>query len=205
MKRLLVVLPLLLGGCGSLLKSSSPPETVYSPVVGAAGALAPALDAVLIIGRPDAAPGLEGDAIVLSLPDHRRDRIAGARWAAPLPEMLQSHLVVALGARGGWRAVVSDRSAFNGAYLLQTEIRQFSADYSGTGAAPVVHVLLHVELGRLSDRTLVASLDAAGEARATAPRQAAIVAAFDAALAAATESLGAKVHAATAASIAAGR
>ncbi len=205
MKRLLVVLPLLFGGCGGLLKSSSPPEIVYSPAVGATTALAPVLDAVLVIGRPDAAPGLDGDAIVLDLPDHRRERIAGARWAAPLPEMLQSHLVVALGARGGWRAVVSDRSAFNGAYLLQTEIRQFSADYGGSGQAPVVHVLLHAELGRLGDRSLVASLDAAGEARATADRQSAIVAAFDAALAAATDALGARAHAAGAASIIAPR
>jgi ABC-type uncharacterized transport system auxiliary subunit len=202
MKRLLVLLPLLVAGCGGLLKSSSPPETVYSPSVGAVSPLTPLLDAVLIVARPDAAPGLDGDAIVLALPDHRRDRIASARWAAPLPELIQAHLVVALGTRGGWRTVVSDRSAFNGAYLLQTEIRQFSADYDRSGPAPVVHVLLHVELGRLRDRSLLASIDAAGEARATSDRQSAIVAAFDAALAAATDTLGTKVHAATATALA---
>jgi cholesterol transport system auxiliary component len=201
MKRLLVLLPLLVAGCGGLLKSISPPETVFSPTVGAASPLTPSLDAVLVVARPDAAPGLDGDAIVLGLPDHRRDRIAAARWAAPLPELIRAHLVMALGARGGWRTVVSDRSAFNGAYLLQTEIRQFSADYDGGGSAPVVHVLLHAELGRLRDRSLLASIDAAGEARATGDRQSAIVAAFDAALAAATDTLGTRVHAATAAAV----
>ncbi len=199
MKRLLVALAAacpVLAACGGLLKSSTPPEIAYRPTLEVGTALSPTLDAVLTVARPEAGPGLDGDAIVVGLPSARLDRVAGARFAASVPELLEAELVAALGARGGWRAVASDHSAFSGTYLLQTEIRHFSADYAAVGTAPVVRVVIHAELGRVRDRHLVATVDAVGEAPASADRQAAIVAAFGTAMGQAVTMLGSFAHAA---------
>lgn len=198
MKRLLAVVLVgaSLGACGGLLKSNAPPELVYTPSVPAVSPVTPAIDAVLTIARPSAFPGLDGDGLLLGMPGLRLDRVQGARWSASLPELVQAHLVAALAASGGWRAVASDQSAFGTDFLLQTQIRHFSADYATKEAPPVARVVLHGELGRAHERALLASFDAVAEVPAGADRQAAIVAAMQAALTTAAETLGRDAHAA---------
>ena len=189
---------LLLSGCGGLLKSHEVPALTYTPAMHAAEPLK-ALVSVLVVARPEAAPGLDSDSITVALPDRRLDRLAGARWSAPVPELVQDYLVRYLSSRTGWRAVVSDRSAFTGTYLLQTDIRAFSAQYAQRGQPPRVQVWLHGELGRSLDRQLLTSIDATAEAQATEDRQSAVVAAYEAALEAAARKLSDSAYAACAA------
>ena len=202
MKKFSVVLALctLLAACGGLLRSHEAPVLVYTPAPApvAAESPLPTLASVLVVARPEPGPGLDADYITVALPDHRLDTIAGARWSAPVPELVQSYLVRSLSARNGWRAVLSDRSAFNGAYLLQTEIRSYTAEYSRRGQPPLVRVWLHAELGRAQDRELLRSMDARGEAQASEDRQTSIVAAFEVALASAARALAEQSYAACA-------
>jgi len=193
---------MMLSGCGGLLKSNEAPALTYTPAMRAAEPLKP-LGTVLVVARPDAAPGLDSDSIAVALPDHRLDRLAGARWSAPVPELVQDYIVRYLSARGGWRAVVSDRSAFTGTYLLQMDVRAFSAQYAQRGQPPRIRVWLHGELGRTLDRQLLTSIDAVADAQASEDRQSAVVAAYEEALDAAARKLSDSAYAACAAADAA--
>ena len=183
-----------LAGCRSLFVNQEPAETVYAPRLQPAAPLVPRVTSVLTVERPYARPGLDSDRIVVTLPHRRLDVLAGARWSAPAVELIQALLVDSLRARGGWREVVSDRSRFAGRYLVCTEIRAFSADYERAGAAPLIRVWLHGELGRTDRRDLFGAFEAHGEAQASADRQSAVVAAFESALATALAQFGTEAH-----------
>lgn len=196
-------LTIALAGCSALLQSHARPVTEYAPRPTADEALVPVIAAVLVVPRPYASAGLDSDGVVVKLPDRRIDVLAGVRWTAPLPELLQALLVDNLRTRGGWREVILNRSNFTGQYLLNTEIRAFSADYEQAGNAPRVRVWLHSELGRTDGRDVLDSFDSYGEAVAASDRQSAVMAAFDTALGAALADLGTRAHASCESAVAA--
>ncbi|MBS0376694.1 MAG: membrane integrity-associated transporter subunit PqiC [Proteobacteria bacterium] len=171
-----------LAGCGGLFQTHETPHAVYvlRPPAPPPAGRAP-LAATLVVARPRAAPGLDGERIVVRLPDRRLDAYAGAEWGAPVPALVEALLVDAFRGAGGWQAVVTEESAFPGRYLLQTEVADFAAAYGGAGGAPTVHVVIRGELGLVGERRLVASLEARGEALAAADRQREVAAAFEAA------------------------
>lgn len=194
---LLLAVATLTAGCASgLFRSGQKAAVVYQlrPPVGET--LAPAVGADLAVLRPFTKPGLESERIVVWLPDRRLDAYAGSRWSAPLPDLVQSLLLDELRARGGWKNVLLDRGEFRGQYVLQTEIRDFQAEYAAQGQAPTVRVTLRAELGRAPSRTPVATLVGSGEARANADRMTEVVAAFERAYAAAVQEVASGVHAA---------
>jgi len=187
----------LLAGCGGgLFQSHQAAPQVYELRPPAAGPLAPRIAATLVVARPAVRPGLDSDRIAVLLPDRRVDAFAGSRWSAPVPVLVQSLLIEGLRARGGFEAVVAERGAFNGRYLLQSEVREFAAVYASEGAAPLVRVQLHAELGRVADRRLLVTLDGRGEKAATGNRLRDVLAAFEAAYAEAADAIAAGTHAA---------
>jgi cholesterol transport system auxiliary component len=196
-------LTIVLEGCSALLQSHARPVTEFAPRPTADAPLVPVIAAVLVVPRPYASAGLGTDEVVVQLPDRRIDVLAGVRWTAPLPELLQALLVDNLRARGGWREVILNRSNFTGQYLLNTEIRAFSANYEQAGNAPRVRIWLHSELGRTDERNVIASFDSYGEAVAASDRQSAVMAAFDTALGAALADLGTRAHASCESAVAA--
>jgi ABC-type uncharacterized transport system auxiliary subunit len=135
----------------------------------------------------------------VALPDRRLDAYAGARWAGALPRLVEGLLVDGLRGAGAFRAVVTERSAFGGRYLLQVEIVDFTAHYAVAGAAPVARVTLRGELGVGAERRLVAAVSGAAAVPAAADRQNDVAAAFEAAYAEAAQQLIAAVGAAAAA------
>jgi cholesterol transport system auxiliary component len=184
-----------LTACGGVFQTHEAAPVSYAlrsvPPVAATAQVA----ATLVVARPVARPGLDSERIAVRLPDRRLDAYAGASWSAPPPRLVEALLLDALRAAGGWRAVVSEHSAFGGRYLLQTEITDFAADY-GAGGAPLVRVELRGELGVAAERRLVASVAGRGEVRAAADRQHEVMAAFDAAAAQAVAELVAATDAA---------
>jgi len=199
-------LALLLGaaavaGCSGLFQTHESPATVYTLGAAAPPAAAPAaVAATLVVARPVARAGLDSERIAVRLRDLRLDAYAGASWSAPPPRLVEALLVDGFRGAGGWRAVVTEQSAFAGRYLLQTEIADFTADYADGGAAPLVRVVLRGQLGVAAERRLIASVEGHGEVRAAADRQREVVAAFEAAAARAVAEL---VAAADAAALAA--
>ena len=146
-----------------------------------APASAPQAAASLQVLRPRAAPGLDTDGIALTRSAQRLDYYAASRWPAPLPEFMQALAIEALRASGKFRSVQPDGAAFAAEQLLQLEIRRCQADYAGDGP-PVVHVQLLATLGRRADRSVLASVSAAGSAPAAENRMQAVVAAFQSAV-----------------------
>ena len=170
-----------LAGCGGLLQTHEAAPVVYTLHAVPPPPAPAAVAATLVIARPVARPGLDTHRIAVLLPERRLDAYAGASWASPLPQLVEALLVDSFRAAGGWRAVVTERSAFPGRYLLQTEITDFAADYAEPGHAPLVRVVLRGELGLAAERRLVASVAGRAEVRAAADRQHDVAAAFEAA------------------------
>jgi cholesterol transport system auxiliary component len=169
-----------LAACSGIFQTHETAPVVYT-LRAAAPAAAPAAGAAtLVVARPTARPGLDTQRIAVRLPDRRLDGFAGAIWSAPLPRLVEALLIDSFRGAGGWRAVVTEQSAFPGRYLLQTEITDFAADYAD-GGAPLVRVALRGELGVTAERRLVASVAGRAEVRAAADRQHDVAAAFEAA------------------------
>lgn len=185
-----------LAACSGLLKSEAPVPLAYRLQAPSVPAATQPVAATLLVALPSARPGLEGEHIAVTLPDHRQDVYAGGRWMAALPQVVEALLLDGLRSAGGFQAVVRERSPFSGRYLLQTEIVEFAADYAAAGTPPVVRVRLRGELGVTSGRRLLASVEGSAAVPAAADRRREVLAAFEAAYAAAAGELIAAVDAA---------
>ncbi len=171
------------GGCADF-HSKQAAIQVYTlePAFSAAAAGTTAATATLQVARPLAAPGLDTDGIALQRNGQRLDYYAASRWAAPLPELVQSQAIEALRASGKFRSVQPEGAAFAADLVLQLEIRRCQADYGGADGPPTVQVQLLATLGRRADRSVLATVNAAGAAPAGENRMQSVVAAFQAAL-----------------------
>ncbi|MFO0336847.1 MAG: ABC-type transport auxiliary lipoprotein family protein [Pseudomonadota bacterium] len=185
-----------LAGCGGLLRSDTPAPLAYQLRAGGGSALSPTVAIDLAVLRPLARPGLDSDAIAVWLPDRRFDAYAASRWSAPLPDLVQSLLLDDFRAREAFERVLTDRGQFRGRYWLQTEIRDFQAEYAREGAAPRVRVTLRGEIGRVAERRALGSIVGRGEVQAASNRLRDVTAAFEQAYAQAAVTLTAGVHAA---------
>ena len=107
---------------------------------------------------------------------------------APAPDVVESVVVDALRGTGNFSAVFDDAAPSAPRYDLRITLRRFEADYTA-GEVPTVHVVMDATLGRHRDRVLLASFTARGSARADADRVSSVVAAFEAATAAAMAEL----------------
>jgi ABC-type uncharacterized transport system auxiliary subunit len=203
LRHLVLITACACGGCSGLFASHQPAPTVYAlrAATPAPAGASPAsrIEATLVVARPRARPGFDSDRIAVAFADHRVDAYAGTRWQAPLPDMLEALLVDRLRAGGAFTTVIGEHSGFLGRYLLQAEIREFTADYAAGGAAPVVRVTLGGEFGTAAGTGHPASIAGHGEVRALADRQRAVIAAFQAACEEALGELVAGVEAAGAA------
>jgi cholesterol transport system auxiliary component len=199
MSRILVLLLALgLGACGNLFKTERPAATAYALSVPNAPALSPQLPSVLLVHRPSAAPGLDSDRVIVEFPDGRMEAYSGVRFAGPVTELVQAALTESLRARGGWRAVLDERGDIGGQFRVQTEVREFTARAASPEAAPRVRVRLTGVVARPHGGELLVPVTATGEVQASDFRQGAVIAAFDAALAAALTQYGDAIYAACA-------
>jgi cholesterol transport system auxiliary component len=179
---LAVMLGAALSGCSGL-HADGPPVQIYilratlAPAnsTGTAEREGPSVQ----LPRPSADPGLATQLITLVRSDHRMDYYLGSRWAADLPDVVETLAIDTLRTSGAWGAVHESPSPFLADYLLQINIRRFEADYTDGGVAPKVHVVLDCTLARRVGRDLVASFVAEGEAAAEENRLSSVVSAFE--------------------------
>jgi cholesterol transport system auxiliary component len=211
----------LLAGCSGLFRSNARPEQTYylrAATAAAAAATsgatdssgssdagsAPVIHASVRIGHPVVDPGLDSSHITLVQPDHQMNFYSGARWPAALPEVIETLTVETLSASGAWAAVVDSTSPFPADYLLQVAVRRFDADYTGGGAAPVVHVTFDCIIGRREGREVIETFVASASTPAAANRLGEVVSAFQQATSAALGSLSERAAQAARADIAHG-
>jgi ABC-type uncharacterized transport system auxiliary subunit len=185
-------------GCSGL-RSSDPVNQVYPlqpPAAAAAPAAAVPDAATLAVVLPVAAPGPNSINIALLRADGVLDSYAASRWPEVLPEVLRPLIIDALRAGGHFASVQADTGPFKADYLLQVEVRQFAAVYSGDvhGSAPTVQVQLVATLGRRADRSVLRSYSVDAAVPASANRMAAVIEAFNRAASAALQKLTAETR-----------
>jgi cholesterol transport system auxiliary component len=172
-----------MAGCTSLLDSELPVPTQYiiAPLPPAPNATSSAASQVDIsIGRPDVAPGLDTARIAV-LRGRELDYYRGVQWGGNTLEVVQAFLVASLQDQQLFRSVTSEQARVAGAYMLDSEVRDFQAEYDDGNSAPSVRVTIIGRLIRIVDRTLVATIPGTASRRAETNRMSAVAAAFEAA------------------------
>jgi cholesterol transport system auxiliary component len=194
----LLVLASALAACSGL-HSSEPTTQVYpllpqyaaaAPTTAAGTAPAAATLAVLL---PSAVPALNNGNIALLRADGALDAYASSRWPGELAEELQPLIVQAVRAAGRFASVQSESGPFASDYLLQVEIQQFAAVYSGDvkTSLPTVQVRLVATLGRGADRSVLRTFAIEESVPVSSNRMSAVIAAFNRATAATLQKIAA--------------
>jgi cholesterol transport system auxiliary component len=175
----------LLAGCStsSLLDSELPVPANYiiAPLPPATNPTSsPASQVDLAIGRPDVAPGLDTSRVAV-LRGRQLDYYRSVQWGGNTLEVVQALLVTSLQDQKLFRSVTSEQARVSSAYILDTEVRDFQAEYSDGTAEPRVRVTIVGRLIRIADRALVETIAASATRDAGDNRMSAVVAAFEAA------------------------
>ena len=170
----LVLLAVVLGGCVALERPASSPDRYRLRPPAVTAGTAPA---GIAVARPEAAPGLATDRIAILRGTHRLDHLAGARWAAPLPRLVQGVLHEALEKRAGG-------APHAGADLrLACRLWDFQAEYAEQPTAPpTLRVAMTCRLERAVDGRPLARATVGQSKTAAANRQGAVVAGLEALL-----------------------
>lgn len=176
-------LPASLAACGSALSGGQPPPQLYqlTPVKDFAPGL-PSTKAQLLVEVPATPGGLDTDRIALMRSALSLDYFANAAWSDRAPVMVQSLLIESFENTGKISAIGRQGLALHGDYVLQPELREFTAVYAEGSGAPTVRVRMGLKLVRLSTRLIVAQRVVASEEAAQQNSVTSVVAAFDAAL-----------------------
>jgi cholesterol transport system auxiliary component len=170
-----------LSGCVSLLPKTAPVQLYDFDAAAPADATQaqPAASTVIGEGAVDFDAAASSDRI-LTRTGSEAAYIAGARWVAPASTLFSEALTRTFDRTPG-AAHLARRGGVSGAPLLLTvDVQTFEARYDqGTGAAPVVEVIVRAALVRTSDRSLAAEHTFTTSVRASDNRVGLIVEAFD--------------------------
>ena len=171
-------------GCSGMLGLGGKPSKIYvlSPSFAAApAALVPS--GQLVVARPIASQTLRTDRIVLWR-SGTLDYYADAQWTDSTPALVEALLVEAFEKDGGMASVGTEAQGLHADYLLDSELRDFTARYDTADGAPLVVVGIEAQLVDATRRVVLAARVFHGEARASANSVPAAVEAFNTATAA---------------------
>jgi len=181
---MLAAMSVMLAACGgSLLESDLPVPTRYviaTPPPAANAGTSAAAQVDLAIGRPDVAPGLDTDRIAV-IRGHELDYYRGALWRGTVLDTVQSYLVTTLQDQKLFRSVAAEQARVGGEYLLDIEVRDFQAEYTGS-AIPAARVSLIGRVIRIRDRRLIETITSTVTKQASENRLTAVASAFEAAM-----------------------
>ncbi len=173
-----------LAGCAGLLPGQGDPPQLYT--LTPKTTFAPDVPSVawqLVVEQPVAAAGLNTSRIALQRTPVSLDYFARANWSDTAPAMVQTLMVESFESSGRILAVSRESVRLRPDYLLQSELREFAAEYFPDPALPpLVRVRLIAKLVRVRDRAIVGVTQAERTERAAGRDMAAIVLAFDEAL-----------------------
>lgn len=143
----------------------------------------PLLHKRLIIDVSSASESLDTDRIALTRNRTRFDYYADSIWTDRVPVLLQGLLIEAFENDGHIAEIGRDASALTPDYLLETEIRDFEARYTGSDDhPPAVVVALVLSLVRMPDRQMAGQTLITTTASAARNDLDSIVEAFDVAV-----------------------
>ncbi len=151
------------------------PKTTFDPGL-------PSVDWQLVVDRPVASAGLNSQKIALQRSPVTLDYFARANWTDTAPDLIQSLLIASFEATGKIKAVSRESTQLRPDYALQSDLRDFQAEYDVAGQPPLVRVRLNAKLIRMPERAIVADMTVERTARAEGSDMGNIVLAFDEAL-----------------------
>jgi cholesterol transport system auxiliary component len=172
---------MLLGACALLSVGEDPPNLYTLTPKNTFDASLPQVTWQLVVETPTAAAYINTSRIALAMTPTSADYYAKSAWTDRAPLMVQTLMVESLENSRRIVGVGRDPLAVRPTYVLQTELREFQAEYFH-GKPPLAHVRLVARLVRQSDRQIVASRGFERCVRAGADQVAAVVQAFDEAL-----------------------
>jgi cholesterol transport system auxiliary component len=178
-----------LAGCSGLIGPPDAPQVVYLLRANSAPSSGPKVGWALAINRPDASDSLDTDRIALMHSDIITDYYAGAVWSDQLPDLVQTALLAGFQGSGRIDAVTRSQDALHADYVLDVDIRDFSAHYSPAGNAPSIVVTLVAQIATAHGRGIVSTVTANQVVPATANSVDAVVTAFNTAMAAAVQAI----------------
>lgn len=170
----------LLTGCG-IVPEVNTPLNLYSvsPKV-AQVANPPALDWQLVVAEPKAGADLATNRIALTRAANRIEYFAEGVWSDAAPALVQSKLIEAFEDVVPQLAVGRDSAGLKPDYILQSELRDFQAAYSGSSGEAVIRIT--AKLVKMPERKIVKSISAEARQPSAGGGLPGIVAAFEAAL-----------------------
>lgn len=142
----------------------------------------PSAKAQLLIEVPVAAAGLDTERLALMRGPTMVDYFSGSAWTDRAPLMVQGLLVESFENSGKIAAVARDSLTLRADFVMETDLRQFTALYEATGDIPSASVRLSVRLIRLPERQIVAQRGFEAAQKPAQNAMPAIVTAFDTAL-----------------------
>ncbi len=150
---------LAVSACGGNMLGLGPPEagTIYAVRPTFPAGSGEKVGWALAILRPDVAPGLDSERIVLTQPDGTVDFYAKANFPDRLPPLVQQALLDGFEATGRIDAVAPEQAALHADYNLVTEVKDFAAHYSQADGIPGVTVAITAKLTTAHGRVIVSS------------------------------------------------
>jgi cholesterol transport system auxiliary component len=147
-----------LGGCGGFLPRVNETVPLYTlTAVKQYDQSLPKVDWQLVVGTPVASADLDTTRIALTREPGVVEYFARGAWADNAPVLLQTKLIESFEASGSIVAVGRDAAGLRPDYVLQSELRDFEAEFNG-GDVPTVHLRLAAKLVRMPDRRIVTAV-----------------------------------------------
>jgi cholesterol transport system auxiliary component len=169
-----------LAGCG-IVPDVNKPLTLYTVKPKLAVDPPPArVNWQLVVAEPSAERDIDTTRIALTRTPNVIEYFADGNWSDTAPRMVQAKMIEAFESTNAIVAVGRDAAGLRADYILQSDLRDFQADYAG-GAA-TAHVRLIAKLVQMPDRRITRTVGAEASAPAAGKDLAAIVTAFEQAL-----------------------
>ncbi len=143
--------------CGPLISfgDDGPADTVYSLRYEGAYRSGDDDAAVIYVDEPHLGDGLGGQNITVALPNQKRSTLKGARWSAPLSNLVRDYVVRSLGDKAGVHMIGEGGLDIHAGCRLGTKV--WALEFApGTAATDdKVVVALEMSLVRLRDSKLL--------------------------------------------------
>lgn len=167
-----------LTGCSNLIGPPPAPQIyVLRPSFGPVTA-APNVSWQLVIGVPNAPESLDTERIALERAPNSMDYYANSQWADRVPVLVESLLVEAFEKSGRINAVGRESAGIRPDYILEADIRDFTAHYVVLDTPPRVRTSMGAKLVAALSREVIGTVQFEDEAQAAANTMAGITAAF---------------------------
>jgi len=169
-----------LAGCG-LVPDVNKPLTLYTVKPKLSLTQQPAkVSWQLVVAEPAAERDIDTTRIALSRTANVIEYFADGNWSDTAPKMVQAKMIEAFESTNAIVAVGRDAAGLRADYILQSDLRDFQADY--TNGAASAHIRLIAKLVQMPDRRITRTVSAEASAPAGGKDLAAVVVAFEQAL-----------------------